>query len=157
MMSLQPPKSDDDLELWNRYAIECRDLIRTDLENWIVERFRYSPRFIRQHLGGLGNTLCIRVKKFDIYIRLFAASHNGWPRDNLVIARIGFQKTRSGHGRSLVQLFTKLARDYGYRTIYIESVNEDSAAFAKRLGFAPDSDGRNWSANTTTLQKTAFN
>lgn len=156
MIARDLPDLNDDPEVWNAYADKCRESMKLDLERWLSERFGHSSRYIRQSLGGLGGTLCIRTKQYDIYIRLFACSHNGWPRDNLTIARIGFKKTRAGHGRSLVQELIRLAPDYGYRTLYIESVNEESSAFAQRLGFTPDNEGRNWSGKVSTLKQTAF-
>jgi len=150
------PDANDDDDAWNAHADHCRDFIKGDLECWLAERFKHSSRYIRQNLGGLGNTLCIRTNQYDLYLRLFPASHNGWPRNNLTIARIGFKKKRTGHGRSLVQALVKLAPVYGYRTIYIEQANDESSAFAQRLGFTPDAERRNWRGDVETLRQTAF-
>jgi len=73
-------------------------------------------------------------KKYDIYLRF---GHT-WASDeckSIVIARIGFEKQLRGHGTALLETLASIAEKYHYAFLAIESVNENSKAFAGRLGF----------------------
>ena len=79
--------------------------------------------------------------------------NNYWPRECLVLARIGFTKERVGHGRALVQRLVELAPQFGYRYLAIESANANASAFAERLGFSPRDNGRHWIGAVDDVQK----
>ena len=73
-------------------------------------------------------------KKYDLYLRI---GHT-WASDerkSIVVARIGFEKQSSGHGTALLKKLTEIAQEYDYRFLAIESVNANSEAFARKLGF----------------------
>jgi hypothetical protein len=74
---------------------------------------------------------------FGLYFRV-AKKQLEWPHGTLVISRIYFRNKRQGNGRSLVTFLSELGRSLGYQFIGIESPNENSRAFAARLGFATD-------------------
>jgi hypothetical protein len=110
---------------------------------------------VKQHLNlGLAATIKANTRKYDIYLRLFPSPEAGWPRETLVLARIGFKDERKGHGRSLLTLITGLASEIGYKHIAIESANENSSAFGKRFGLQPmDERERNWIGSVVDVQR----
>ncbi|WP_156485966.1 GNAT family N-acetyltransferase [Pseudomonas sp. ABFPK] len=91
--------------------------------------------------------------QFDIYIRMFVKPNDYWPRECLVLARIGFTKERVGHARALVQRLMELAPQFGYRYLAIESANANASEFAERLGFSPRDNGRHWIGAVDDVQK----
>lgn len=77
----------------------------------------------------------VHRKKFSIYLRLgktWASSQN----KSIVIAKICFEKERSGYGSALLKCLAKIAEKYNYENITIESVNEKSRSFALKFGFS---------------------
>ena len=88
----------------------------------------------------------------DIYIRMFVKPNDYWPRECLVLARIGFTKERAGHGRALVQPGGACSQ-FGYRYLAIESANANASAFAERLGFSPRDNRRHWIGAVDDVQK----
>ncbi|HFO4581156.1 TPA: GNAT family N-acetyltransferase, partial [Escherichia coli] len=77
----------------------------------------------------------VHRKKFSIYLRLgktWASSQN----KSIVIAKICFEKERSGYGSALLKCLAKIAEKYNYENIAIESVNEKSRSFALKFGFS---------------------
>lgn len=91
--------------------------------------------------------------QFDIYFRMFVKPNDYWPRECLVLARIGFTKERAGHGRALVQRLVELAPQFGYSYLAIESANANASAFAERLGFSPRDNRRHWIGVVDDVQK----
>ncbi|WP_288440928.1 GNAT family N-acetyltransferase [uncultured Pseudomonas sp.] len=91
--------------------------------------------------------------QFDIDIRMFVKPNDYWPRECLVLARIGFTKERVGYGRALVQRLVELAAKFSYRYLAIESANANASAFAERLGFSPRDNGRHWIGTVDASQE----
>lgn len=93
-----------------------------------------------------------RSQFFDLYIK-FNCTHytfNGKTSKTIVISRIGFEKTQKKSGAHLLYQLTQIAKQYGYQHMVIESVNDNSRAFAQRLGFeayAHDPLETRWQAN----------
>ncbi|ENY3727433.1 GNAT family N-acetyltransferase [Enterobacter kobei] len=90
-------------------------------------------------------------KKFDIYIRF----GNTWLSDSsktIVIARIGFEKTRNGHGTRFLKHILDIALEYDYSEIAIEMVNSNSRLFAMKFGFLPHNNGVNYIISTRDLK-----
>ncbi|MGF6329340.1 GNAT superfamily N-acetyltransferase [Pseudomonas sp. BS3782 TE3695] len=133
--------SDDE---WYEYAQQrCEDL-KPHLENFILERFSYKPRYVQQRLYGSGITISALTKQYDLYLRLFIRPREFWPRECLVLARLMFKQQRAGHGRALVDRLLNIAPEFGYRYLAIECANANASAFARRMGFTPYEDGRHW-------------
>lgn len=107
------------------------------MAEFILERFTYKPRYVQQRVWRTFGTVSALSTQFDIYIRMFVQPKSDWPRECLVLARIGFKKERAGHGRALVQRLVELAPKFGYRYLAIESANPNASAFAQRLDSAP--------------------
>lgn len=110
---------------------------------------------MKQRIGlGLGSTIKADTHKYDLYLRLFPRPEAGWPRETLVLARIGFQEERKGHGRRLLTLLTVLAPEIGYKHIAIEAANVNSSAFGRRFGLQPmDERERNWIGSVVDVQR----
>ncbi|HDX8903690.1 TPA: hypothetical protein RQN97_001659 [Klebsiella michiganensis] len=73
-----------------------------------------------------------------------------------MIARIGFENQRNGHGTSLLKVLTKVAKKYGYNYIAIESVNSNSKAFALNFGFDEQIHSSNYYISTGKLKSKLF-
>lgn len=95
----------------------------------------YFARFgdAAQELKIKQNYVTVRVKSSwtDLYIRIQNAP-GGCVK--LVIARVSFSERRAGHGTALVAYLAQSAPRLGHEYIEIESVNDESRAFAIRLG-----------------------
>lgn len=144
-----------DNDFWNDYSKLCGNRLISELQPFFQTNFGYSERHVKRHLNlGLTATVNAYTLKYDIYLRLFPAPEAGWPRETLVIARIGFKQQRKGHGRNLLRLLTALAPEMGYKHIAIESANENSSAFGKRFGFKPLHSGRSWLGSVEDIQCT---
>lgn len=90
-------------------------------------------------------------KKFDIYIRF----GDTWVSDvskTIVIARIGFEKQRCGHGTRFLKNILDIAIDYNYTDIAIEMVNCNSKLFAEKFNFKPHNNGANYIISTEVLR-----
>ena len=123
------------------------------LSEFILGRFTYKPRYVQQQVSSSFGTVVSRTKQFDFYFRLFAKPDDIYPRDCLVIARIGFKQQRAGHGQALIEYLLKLAPKIGYRYIGIECANARSSAFAERLGFTPYDARRHWVGSVRAIRK----
>jgi hypothetical protein len=97
---------------------------------YLMDRFGYKRRPATHNR----KTISARLKKFDLYFR-FRPSREPWDTDTFVIARIGFQDVRQGHGTDLVKFIISLADKYSIKKIGIEETNENSSLFAQFLGF----------------------
>lgn len=142
--------SDDE---WFEYAEQTCEALQLYLSDYLTERFAYKPRYVNQHLNRSFATISANTHKYDLYFRAFPRPHDYWPRESITIARIMFKERRAGHGRDLIKMLVKLAPEFGYRYLTIESANENSAAFAQRMGFTSYDDGRNWVGSIVDIQQ----
>lgn len=91
-------------------------------------------------------------KKFRLYLR-FGKTWVSPQSKSIVIAQIGFEKQRSGHGTALLKLLTKIAKTYNYELIAIESVNTNSRAFSLIFNFSEYDSDKNYIIQTESLSK----
>jgi hypothetical protein len=89
-------------------------------------------------------------KKYDIYLR-FGHTWVSEEVKSIVIARIGFEQQYAGHGTALLQTLAKIAHEYDYQFLAIESVNKNSEAFALKLGFRAHVIPKCYIISTTAL------
>ena len=94
----------------------------------------------------LDQAIYAKAYEFDIYLRCQGILKE-WPGKTLVMARLSFRNQRVGHGASLVTFLAMKARKLGYEYLGIEHTNENSAAFAKKLGFDKYLKTNNWVVN----------
>jgi GNAT superfamily N-acetyltransferase len=147
------PVADASDDVWDDFIdARCEELVAY-LREFILERFDYKPRYVQQQVSSSFGTAVSRTKQFDLYFRLFAKPDDIYPRDCLVIARIGFKQQRAGHGRALIEYLLKLAPKIGYGHIGIECANARSSAFAERLGFNPYESRRHWVGSVRAIRK----
>lgn len=140
-------------EEWREFAATSCEKLIPELKTFLLERFSYKPRYVQRRVWRTFGTVSALSKQFDIYIRMFIKPDSFWPRECLVLARIGFEQQRAGHGRALVARMVELAPVFGYRYLAIESANNNAAAFAQRLGFTPYENGRHWVGSVHTIRE----
>lgn len=138
------PPLDASNEEWSSFAEQRCEELMPYLAGFILDRFIYKPQYVQRNLWRSFATVSAFTKKYGIYIRMFGRPDSFWPRECLVLARIGFKQQRAEHGRALVKLLVELAPKLGYRYIAIECANLNSSAFAERLGFTPYENRRHW-------------
>ncbi len=145
------PSIDSSDDEWHEFAKQCCEDLAPHLARYLA-RFAYKPRYIQQNLHRSFATVCARTKKYDLYVRMFIRPDDFWPRECLVLARIGFKEQRTGHGRALIELLVELAPTFGYRYLAIECANAKAGAFAERLGFTPYDNRRHWVGAVEAIQ-----
>lgn len=151
---LEPlPSADASDEVWKQFANQRCTALLPHLNEYILDRFSYKPRYVKQQLHSSFGTISALTRQYDIYIRMFGRPDDLWPRERLVLARIGFKEQKAGHGRSLVSRLVELAPAFGYRYIGIECANANSSAFAERLGFTSYQQGTHWLAEVDNLRE----
>ena len=126
--------------------IEYEEL-RADIDRYLMERFKYRKSLVCLTIDNVITTR--RNSRIDLYLRI-RKIESLFPPDCLVIARLGFNKERIGHGTHFLRFLTEVAQKYGFNHIGIECVNVKSGAFAKKLGFY-SMDGENYAIVVTNL------
>lgn len=106
--------------------------IRKEIDIYLMKRFKYRLSLVYLTPDNIITTR--RNSRIDLYLRIRKVK-SLFPSDCLIIARIGFQKERSGHGSHFVRFLAEIALKYGFKHIGIESTNEKSSSFARKLGF----------------------
>ncbi|WP_237068364.1 hypothetical protein [Microbulbifer guangxiensis] len=109
------------------------DAFIVDVNKYLLNRFNYKTPPAR---AGLGFSVIADRAKFDIYLR-YKPESKFWPKDTLVIARLGFVETRKGNGKSFLKFLVSKALEFNISHLGIESVNELSRSFAMKYGFSP--------------------
>jgi hypothetical protein len=111
--------------------------IRKAIDKYLMERFKYRLSLVYLTPDNIITTR--RNSRVDLYLRI-RRFESLFPSDCLIIARIRFSKERVGHGARFVQFLAETALKYGFKHIGIESTNDKSSSFAKKLGFQPVND-----------------
>lgn len=117
--------------------------IREVIDIYLMKRLGYSRSLVYLTPDNIVTTR--RNSRIDLYLRI-RRIESLFPPDCLIIARIGFQKERIGHGSHFVWFLAEIALKYGFKHIGIESTNEKSKAFAEKLGFY-SIDGSNYAVS----------
>ena len=123
------------------------ETIRQEIDNYLMERFKYRLSLV--YLTPDNIIVTRRNSRIDLYLRIRKVE-SIFPPDCLIIARLGFSKERIGHGTHFIKFLTDIAVKYSFRYVGIESVNEKSKIFAKKLGFQ-SIDGSNYVALVENL------
>ena len=121
--------------------------LRADIDRYLMERFKYRKSLVSLTIDNVITTR--RNSRIDLYLRIRKVE-SLFPPYCLIIARLGFNKERIGHGTHFLRFLTRIALKYGFRYIGIECANEKSDAFAKKLGFY-SIDGENYAITVTNL------
>lgn len=114
--------------------------IREEIDIYLMKRFKYRRSLVYLTPDNIVTTR--RNSRIDLYLRIRKVE-SLFPPNCLIIARISFQKERIGHGSHFVRLLAEIALKYSFKHIGIESTNEKSASFARKLGFQ-SIDGSNY-------------
>ena len=112
------------------------------LEVFLKQQFNYRTQVCQK---GLGPTVMASRHAVALYVR-YKPAHFAVDFDRpIVITRMGFHKTRHGHGRALLSFLVEQAEKFGLGSVVLESTNEESSAFAQKFGFIKCSRiRRNW-------------
>lgn len=121
--------------------------IREEIDSYLMKRFKYRVPLL--YLTPDNIIVARRNKRVDLYLRIRRVE-SIFPPDCLIIARIGFRKERIGNGTHFVHFLSEIALKYGFKYIEIESTNEKSATFARKLGFH-SIDGFNYAVSVENL------
>jgi len=121
--------------------------IREVIEIYLMKRFEYRRPILYLTFDNV--IASERNKDIDLYLRL-RRKESMFPPDCLIIARIGFNQERIGHGTDFIRFLTEIAVKYGFKHIGIESTNKKSRSFAEKLGFH-SIDGFNYVATANGL------
>lgn len=121
--------------------------IRKEIDSYLMKRFKYRLSLI--YLTPDNVIATRKNSRIDLYL-LIRKVESLFPPDCLIIARISFQKERIGHGSHFVKFLAEIALKYGFKYIGIESTNEKSSSFAKKLGFY-SIDGFNYAISVKNL------
>jgi len=121
--------------------------IREAIDIYLMKRFKYRRSLVRLTPDNIVTTR--RNSRVDIYLRIRRVK-SLFPPDCLIIARIGFNNERVGHGSHFVVFLAEIALKYGFKHIGIESANHKSRAFAEKLGFQ-SIDGSNYAVSVKEL------
>lgn len=135
--------------------------ILDEINGWLntVYPYKKSPAYLCDSIEFSEPYFRIMAqrKKYDIYIRFGKT----WISDDIksiVVARIGFDQQRSGHGTNLLKLLVRIAKLNNYQSIGIESVNQNSKAFALTFDFEEHtSSSRNYVISTDKLSNALDN
>lgn len=106
--------------------------IREAIDRYLMQRFKYRRSLV--YLTPDNIIVARRVTRINLYLRL-RRKESLFPPSCLIIARLGFRKERIGHGTHFVKFLIGIAHKYDFSYIGLESVNDKSRAFAKKLGF----------------------
>lgn len=121
------------------------------LKQYLKRRFDCKRPAVR---FGLPRYLVVaRRKQFDLYFRVTPPKGDLWRSDTLVVARIGFDQERKGHGTDLLRFLVGIAEAVGFTHIGIESANGDCSAFAARLGLTPYGRPDNFLASVADISE----
>ena len=121
--------------------------IREAIDSYLMERFKYRRSLL--YLNTENVIVCRRISRVNLYLRI-RRKESLFPPDCLIIARLGFKKERIGHGSHFVRFLAEIALKYDFRYIGLESTNEKSSSFAKKLGFL-SIDGSNYVVSVENL------
>lgn len=121
--------------------------IREAIDSYLMERFRYRRSFVRLTPDNIVTTR--RNSRIDLYLRIRRVK-SLFPPDCLIIARLNFSKEHAGHGSHFVRFLAKIALKHDFKYIGLESTNEKSASFARKLDFY-SIDGSNYAVSVEGL------
>ena len=80
-------------------------------------------------------------ESFEFYIR-WQPKSTTWSGDTIVVARIGFDEQRIGHGTDFLKFVLSQSQKYRYQKVVIETAATDSIrSFVKKFGFASSECG----------------
>lgn len=114
--------------------------IKEAIDNYLMKQFKYRRPLVYLTPDNVITTR--RNSRVNLYLRI-RRKKSLFPPDCLILARISFRKERAGHGSHFVRFLAEIALKYGYKHIGIESTNNKSSSFARKLGFQ-SIDGSNY-------------
>jgi len=110
------------------------------IDSYLMQRFKYRLSLVYLTTDNVITTR--RNSRVSLYLRI-RRKESLFPPDCLIIARIDSKKERVGHGSHFVDFLAEIALKYRFKYVGIESTNNKSSSFARKLGFQPI-DGSNY-------------
>jgi len=123
------------------------ETIREAIDIYLMKRFKYRRSLVYLTYDNIVTSR--RNSRIDLYLRI-RRTEGLFPPDCLIIARISFKEERVGHGSHFVRFLAETALKYSFKHIGIESTNEKSSSFARKLGFH-SIDGSNYAITIDSL------
>ena len=116
-----------------------QEYILKSMEQYVSSTLRHNLRKLKFPIdfrftdpkGTVSCTLFFCKGRDDIYLRFRCYKGEKF----IEIAKVGFNKVKNGNGTALLLTLLDIAEKYEYERIFIESPNENSTAFAEKLGF----------------------
>ena len=133
---MAPPPAD---ELTMTQPLACRETTNLErlcsrLDDFLKSRFGYKSTCA--YPSPCGFAIDARRKKYDLNIRVIDECDDFWGGKAIIVSRIGFHKTRQGHGADLLMLLVNFARERQYEVIGIEQAGTPLIqCFAEKYGF----------------------
>jgi hypothetical protein len=128
-------ETDMNYEEFIAYRRKAVPLLAEDVKSFYSDRFPAEAPFFKLNQNNVSVRLTSsridQNQRTDLYLRIQAEKDG---RVKLVIARIAFSEQRAGHGTALIEHIARIAPSLGFECLEIESVNDESRAFAIRLG-----------------------
>ncbi len=108
--------------------------IKETIDTYLMKRFKYRRSLVYLTTDNVISTR--RNSRIDLYLayqkkRKYIPVRLPYYRPNQL------QKERVGHGSHLVKFLAETALKYSFKHIGIESTNDKSGSFARKLGFQP--------------------
>ena len=130
--------------------MENKEMILKVLNEYLMNRFKYkSPP---ADFGLNKSTIYGRRKRVTLYLRMIEIDGGLWDVGTFVLAQIGFQQERKGHGTDFLRSLTEnLPTEFTH--IGIEYVNDESRSFGLKYGFKPHKSDENYIIAISDLKK----
>ena len=114
-----------------------------EVNEYVMNRFKYKNPPANITSGT--NILMPPKAQISIYLRFFHEQvYKLWPPKPIIIAQLGFKKTRKGNGTHFLSFLKDIAMRYDYDYIGLESTNDNSSAFAEHFNFKDLGDKWNY-------------
>jgi len=122
-------------------SIEEQQDITQQIDLYLKTTFKDKIKRARAHISSsvlpkYFIVMANRSRFYELYIRFNQSYFGGeTPYKTIVLAKIYFGKTKQKLGSKLLYELIQITKDHDYKYMMLECVNQNSRAFAQRLGF----------------------
>lgn len=130
--------------------MENKEMILKVINEYLMDRFKYKAPPV--DFGLNESTIYGRRKRVTLYLRMIEIDGGLWDVGTFVLAQIGFQQERKGHGIDFLRFLTEnLPAEFTH--IGIESVNDESRSFGIKHGFKSHKSNTDYIIAISDLKK----